>query len=278
MSATLGALLAQATARLKTAGVDDPARDARALVAMAAGIAPDRLSLALQDMAGAQVAGHLATLVELRAARRPMAQILGRRAFYRHEFRVTADVLDPRPDTETLVEAALTAPFAHVLDLGTGSGCILLSLLAARPMASGVGTDLSPAALDVAHDNAARLGLTERCLLVHGDWYSPVEGRFDLIVSNPPYIAAAEMPGLAPDLSHEPRMALTDEGDGLSAYRVIVPGAGAHLRAGGRLMVETGWQQGAAVAELFTDAGFDTVKLLPDLAGRDRVVCGSWGG
>ncbi len=278
MSATLGALLAQATARLKTAGVDDPARDARALVAMAAGIAPDRLSLALQDMAGAQVAGDLATLVELRAARRPMAQILGRRAFYRHEFRVTADVLDPRPDTETLVEAALTAPFAHVLDLGTGSGCILLSLLAARPMASGVGTDLSPAALDVAHDNAARLGLAERCLLVHGDWYSPVEGRFDLIVSNPPYIAAAEMPGLAPDLSHEPRMALTDEGDGLSAYRVIVPGAGAHLRAGGRLMVETGWQQGAAVAELFTDAGFDTVKLLPDLAGRDRVVCGSWGG
>jgi len=278
VSATLGALLAQATARLKTAGVDDPARDARALVAMAAGIAPDRLSLALQDMAGAQVAGDLATLVELRAARRPMAQILGRRAFYRHEFRVTADVLDPRPDTETLVEAALTAPFAHVLDLGTGSGCILLSLLAARPMASGVGTDLSPAALDVAHDNAARLGLAERCLLVHGDWYSPVEGRFDLIVSNPPYIAAAEMPGLAPDLSHEPRMALTDEGDGLSAYRVIVPGAGAHLRAGGRLMVETGWQQGAAVAELFTDAGFDTVKLLPDLAGRDRVVCGSWGG
>mgnify|MGYP001050692704 CR=1 FL=1 len=278
MSATLGALLAQATARLKTAGVDDPARDARALVAMAAGIAPDRLSLALQDMAGAQVAGDLATLVELRAARRPMAQILGRRAFYRHEFRVTADVLDPRPDTETLVEAALTAPFAHVLDLGTGSGCILLSLLAARPMASGVGTDLSPAALDVAHDNAARLGLAERCLLVHGDWYSPVEGRFDLIVSNPPYIAAAEMPGLAPDLSHEPRMALTDEGDGLSAYRVIVPGAGAHLRAGGHLMVETGWQQGAAVAELFTDAGFDTVKLLPDLAGRDRVVCGSWGG
>lgn len=278
MSATLGALLAQATARLKDAGIDNAARDARALVAMAAGIAPDRLSLALHDPAGAQVAHDLAPLVKMRAAHRPMAQILGRRAFYRHDFRVTADVLDPRPDTETLVEAALSAPFAHVLDLGTGSGCILLSLLAARPQASGIGTDLSPAALDVAHENAARLGVAERCLLVHSDWYAQVEGRFDLIVSNPPYIAADEMPGLAPDLSHEPRMALTDEGDGLSAYRVIVPGAGAHLRAGGRLMVEIGWQQGAAVAELFTNAGFDTVQILPDLAGRDRVVCGSWSG
>ena len=278
MSDTLGALLAGATATLKAAGIEAPARDARALVAKAAGIAPDRLTLALQEAADPLVARDLAPLVAMRAAHRPMAQILGRRAFYRHEFRVTPDVLDPRPETETLVEAALAAPFDHVLDLGTGSGCILLSLLAAREAASGVGTDASPAALDVASANAARLGVTQRCLLVHGDWYHPVEGRFDLIVSNPPYIAADEMTDLAPDLSHEPRMALTDDADGLSAYRVIVPGARDHLRPGGRLLLEIGWRQGAAVAGLLTAAGFAEVAILPDLAGRDRVIRGIWPG
>ena len=163
-----------------------------------------------------------------------------------------------------------------MLDLGTGSGCILLSLLAERPLATGLGTDLSPAALEVAAQNAEALGVAKRTKLMQSDWFANVAGRHDLILSNPPYIAASEMPELAPELAHEPRLALTDEGDGLSAYRAITAGAGAHLVPGGWLMVETGWTQGAQVAAMVRQAGFEEVHLRPDLDGRDRVVLGRW--
>lgn len=216
----------------------------------------------------------LRDLLDRRAGQRvPMSHLTGWRHFYRHRFEVSGAVLDPRPDTETLVEAALSHPFSHVLDLGTGSGCILLSLLAARG-AAGVGTDVSPEALALADRNARRLGVSERCLLLNSDWYEVVEGRFDLIVSNPPYIAAAEMTELEPELRHEPRMALTDEGDGLSAYRRIVPEAVSHLRQGGRLLVEIGWTQAADVSRLFRQAGFQEVSVVRDMEGRDRVISG----
>ena len=271
---TLGDLAAQGVAALERAGVPGAALDARALLAHAAGIAPGRLSLALRDAAAEGVAGRFHDLIERRVAREPVAQIIGMRAFHDHVFRVTRDVLDPRPETETLVQLALARRFRRVLDLGTGSGAILLSLLAARAGAQGLGTDLSAAALDVAAQNAARLGLAERVTWCASDWFSDVAGRFDLIVSNPPYIAAQEMPGLAPELVHEPRMALTDEGDGLSAYRAITAGAGAFLEPGGWLMVEIGHRQGEAVSAMFRDAGLGKVTVAPDLDGRDRVVCG----
>ena len=207
-----------------------------------------------------------------------MSHLLGYRDFYEHRFQVNRDALDPRPETETLVRAALEMPFSHVLDLGTGSGCILLSLLAARPGATGVGTDLSEKALAVARRNTAGLELDRRVALTRSDWFEDVAGQFDLIVSNPPYIAKDEMAELAPELGYEPRLALTDEADGLSAYRAITAGAGAHLTAGGFLMVEIGWRQGPQVSELFRKNGFDDVKILPDLDGRDRVIQGTWCG
>ena len=275
MSQTIADLVRHAGTVLEQAGIEDAQREARSLVALALGVQPDRISLMQRDDAPEGACATLDTLLEKRAVKRvPLSHLFGRRAFYRHEFEVSADVLDPRADTETLVEAALGAPFQHVLDLGTGSGCILLSLLAARPGTSGIGTDLSPKALAVAARNAQALGLSERCLFLASDWFSEVEGQFDLIVSNPPYIAQGEMEGLAPELSHEPRMALTDEADGLGAYRAIVPGAWAHLRPGGRLMVEIGWKQGDAVREMFRLAGFRQVEVLRDMEGRDRVVSG----
>ena len=186
---------------------------------------------------------------------------------------VTPDVLDPRPETETLVAAALEQPFARLLDLGTGSGCILISLLADRPSAQGVGTDLSDAALEVARRNAGQLGVAERVRFLRSDWFGGVQGRFDLIVSNPPYIAEDEMAALAPEVRDwEPRAALTPGGDGLAAYRAIAQGAGARLMAGGRLILEIGPTQGAAVTALLRAAGFDCVEIRPDLDGRDRVV------
>lgn len=272
MTRCLADLAADGAALLAGAGIDSPQRDARRLLAGAMGIGPDRLILCLRDPAAPEVAERFAGALRRRMAREPLSHILGVRAFFKHDFLVTPDVLDPRPETETLVEAALQGSFGTVLDLGTGSGAIVLSLLAERPGVRGLGTDLSPAALAVARQNAARLGLGGRVDFRVSDWFGRETGRFDLIVSNPPYIAAGEMPGLAPELGYEPRMALTDGGDGLSAYRKIVAGAPTHLVDGGRLIVEIGRTQGAAVSALFAAAGLDEIGVLPDLDGRDRVV------
>ena len=212
-------------------------------------------------------------LVARRLNREPFSHIAGYRHFWKHRFRVTADVLDPRPDTETLVQLALEEPFSKVLDLGTGSGCIVISLLAERPEARGVGTDMSEHAVLIAGENAAKIGVVDRLVLPLSDWFEDVGGRFDLIVSNPPYIAAGEMTGLAPEVQRfEPRSALTDEADGLSAYRAIAAGVLDHLRPGGRLLGEIGPTQAQAVSELFAGAGLADVAVHPDLNGRDRVI------
>ncbi|MGX9353860.1 peptide chain release factor N(5)-glutamine methyltransferase [Roseobacteraceae bacterium S113] len=215
---------------------------------------------------------HFDAMVKRRMRREPMSHILGKRAFYEHDFYVDARVLDPRPDTEALVIHALTQPWSRLLDLGTGSGAIAVSLLAARTAAQGVGSDLSAEALEVARRNADQIGVADRLELVQSDWFAQIQGRFDLIVSNPPYIALGEMSGLAPELAYEPRMALTDEGDGLMAYRNIAAGVVAHLRPGGHVMVEIGPTQAGAVSGLFQKAGLVGITVIPDLDGRDRVV------
>lgn len=208
-----------------------------------------------------------------RIRRRPVSQIIGKRAFWRHDFVVTGDTLDPRPETEALVEQALSEPFKRMLDLGTGTGAIAVSILADRPASQGVATDLSEAALKVARINAERIGVAGRLTFLRSDWYEAVGGRWDLIVSNPPYIAVEEMAALSPEVRDwEPHMALTDGGDGLTAYRAIAAGARAHLAPGGRLLVEIGPTQAAAVTEIFRRAGLDRVDVHPDLDGRDRVI------
>ena len=258
-----------AVARLRAAGVPDPARDVRRLRDWAFEGLPD------PDGPDGQAGWDLFEgAVAARARRVPVSQITGRRAFWRHEFEVTPDVLDPRPDTETLVEAALAEPATRLLDLGTGSGCIALSVLADRPGTRAVATDASAAALAVARRNAARLGVADRVAFRRADWWDGVEGRFDLIASNPPYIAAAEMTGLAPELAHEPRMALTPGGDGLAAYRAIAAGLREHLLPAGRILLEIGPTQAEPVSALLDAAGITEIGVKPDLDGRDRVVFG----
>lgn len=273
------ALLANATRRLSLAEIPDPGRDARRLLAHVLKVPPGRLTLFLPENVPAELEIIYNVMIERRAERVPVSHLTGRRMFYGREFLVTPEVLDPRPETEILIEAALAAPFDRVLDLGTGSGCILLTLLAEREQSTGTGTDLSEAALNVAFWNRNSLKLEPRAALVRGDWFGALGGapeRFDLIVSNPPYIAAAEMAALAPEVrDHEPRMALTDEGDGLAAYRAIAAGAPRHLRAGGRLMVEIGPTQGAPVAAMFAAVGLVQIGVISDLDGRDRVVTGA---
>ena len=268
--------LRDATRRLNEAGIEDAPRDARRLLAHALGLAPDRLTLHLQDEVAAAARAAFEAAVTARLARQPVAQITGERLFWGRSFRVTRDTLDPRPETEILVAEALSQPFTRVLDLGTGTGCILLSLLADRPEATGLGADLSPAALEVAKDNAGRLSVADRADFVLSDWFDAVSGQFDLIVSNPPYIAADEMPSLSPDVRNwEPELALTPGGDGLIAYLRITAGMGAHLAPAGRVIVEIGPSQGAAVAAMFARAGLQAVRILPDLDGRDRCVVGT---
>ncbi len=261
----LSGWLAQGAARVG-------ATDARRLLAHAAGVEPSRLTLLDADDITEAFAERYDASLTRREVGEPVSHILGYRDFFEDRFAVTADVLDPRPETEELVRAALSAPFATLLDLGTGSGAIGLSLLKARPAATGVLTDMSEAALQVARQNAEALGVSARATFKLADWFHGLEGRFDLIVSNPPYIAADEMAGLQRELGFEPRMALTDEGDGLSAYRVICAEADAFLQPAGRLLVEIGHMQGPQVAQMMRDAGLDEVQVLCDLDERDRVV------
>ncbi|MTE00173.1 peptide chain release factor N(5)-glutamine methyltransferase [Paracoccus sp. YIM 132242] len=266
----------EAARRLTAAGIEGAARDADRILAAVLGIEPARLRIVDdRDLADDELA-RLESGLAARAARQPVAQIVGFRDFYDHRFRVTPDTLDPRPETEVLVRAALDLPWASVLDLGTGTGAILLSLLAARKGTRGLGTDISGAALDVARENARVIGVA--ACFAQADWYKGVTGRFDLIVSNPPYIALDEMAGLSPEVREwEPHSALTDGADGLTAYRAIAAGARDHLAPGGHMLVEMGPTQGVAVSAILADAGAET-RVIADLDGRDRVVLAQFPG
>lgn len=272
-------LLAKGVRQLNDAGVPDAPHDARRLLAHAVGIEAGRLTLILPEPVTQEAEARFAALLQRRAGREPVSHLLGYREFYGRRFKVTRNVLDPRPETEILIEVALQDAFASVIDLGTGSGCILLTLLAEMPEARGVGTDLSEDACRVAEDNMHALDLGERAAILRTSWADGIEGQVDLVVSNPPYIGLDEMDGLSPEVhDHEPHMALTDGGDGLSAYREISQQAANLLRVGGRLIVEIGPTQAVAVAQMFADNGFEKVRVIQDLDGRDRVVSGEYHG
>jgi release factor glutamine methyltransferase len=265
--------LRAALPRLQAAGVEGAARDLRLLLAFATGIPPDRLTPVLADPLPGAAAARFEAAVTARVARQPVSQIVGGRLFWGRWFRVTPDVLDPRPETETLIAAALDGEFSRVLDLGTGSGAILITLLAERAGATGTGVDLSPKALSVAAANAAALSVAGRATFLQSDWLSAVRGRFDLVVANPPYIAQADMPGLSPEVRlWEPRLALTPGGDGLDACRSILRDVRSVLVPSGRVLLEIGASQGDAVAALCQSAGLQAVTVLQDMDGRDRVV------
>ena len=265
--------LVLATRALAAAGIPDPGRDARRLFSHALGIEPGRLTLVLPDPLDIVTHANFDALIARRLTREPVSHLTGTRAFYGRDFIVNEAVLDPRPETETLIEAALSLPFKRVLDLGTGSGCILLTLLAETPASTGLGIDISAAACEVAAQNAKTLGLTQRAQFQLGNWHDGPLGAFDLIVANPPYIALAEMDELAPEVRiWEPRVALTDEGDGLGAYRAILKGIAKHMADGARLILEIGPTQAEEVSVLVLTTGFHAVDVIQDLDGRDRIV------
>lgn len=264
--------LARADARLET----------QLLLARALGVDRAWLIAHDQDLLPPERLQAVEALVRRRTQGEPLAYILGEREFYGRPFKVSPDVLIPRSDTELLVEAALERlpqkrP-ARILDLGTGSGCIAISLALARTDCQVTATDASPAALAIARDNARRLG-ADRLRFVQGDWYDGLDSpSFDMIVSNPPYIALQDPHLQQGDLPHEPRQALVSGPHGLDAIQHIVAGAPGHLVAGGWLLLEHGWDQAAACRQALAERGFADIITLTDLAGRERVSGGRWPG
>ncbi|WP_417495577.1 peptide chain release factor N(5)-glutamine methyltransferase [Maricaulis sp.] len=264
---------------LRATGIDEAEDDARFLIGHV--LAPVSLAQSLADPAlwSWQDAARLADLAALRLQRVPLSQVLGSRPFWTLDLKVTADVLTPRADTEALVEAVLArcsdAPL-HMLDLGTGSAAILAALLSERAAWTGLGIDLSPAALAVARQNLDACALTARAQLAQGRWGEGLRDHsFDLIVSNPPYIVREVLAGLEPEVrDHEPALALDGGEDGLDAYRVIVADLPRLLRPGARFALEIGFDQAGAVLGLAEAAGLMALECLQDLSGHDRVVFG----
>jgi release factor glutamine methyltransferase len=283
-TATVAALLAAGTGRLRqTLSVRDPGAtpdlDAELLLAHALGAGRARLRSHPEEVAAADAAALFSSLIERRAAGEPVAYILGRKDFWTLELSVSPAVLVPRPETELLVERALLlhrGGQARVADLGTGSGAIALALARARPGWQIVASDISAPALAVARANAAALGLA-RVEMAEGDWLSCLRERtFNLIVSNPPYVAAADAALRQPELMCEPRLAFVADEDGLAALHRIIQDAPQHLEPGGWLLLEHGATQAAAVAGALVARGFAQVRSHRDLAGRERMTEGQW--
>ncbi|WP_187968145.1 peptide chain release factor N(5)-glutamine methyltransferase [Aquibium microcysteis] len=277
----LDALLRRLRGRLAAAGVENPALDARLLVEHST--STDRMD-AIRDP-GRPVRSDAVQAAEAAVARRlagePVHRIIGQRGFYGLTLHLSPDTLEPRPDTETLVDLvlprlrAVAAERGHcrILDLGTGTGAIALALLSQIPQARAVASDIAPGALAAARRNADENGLSERFETVLSDWFGDISGRYDAIVSNPPYITASEYAALAPEVKdHDPPRALLGGADGLEAYRVIAAGVTPHLEPGGIVGLEIGASQKDGVTQVFQAAGLVRIDAAKDMGGRDRAL------
>lgn len=277
-SRDLDTVLRQGTAALNDAGIDSAAGDARILAAAVFGLSREDM---LRDPTRSLDPGKTATfeaLIDRRIAREPVSRILGRREFRSLEFDIGPSTLDPRPDSETLVEAVLEIaaerPCApRLLDIGTGSGCLLLSILHELPSATGIGTDIDGDAVACARRNASKLGLAGRVDFVTTSWADDVAGPFHIVLSNPPYIATGDIPDLSPEVAvYDPAAALDGGPDGLDAYRALASVLGSVLAPDGDVLLEIGAGQAADVEAVFAASAFVLTAKRADLAGRDRVL------
>jgi release factor glutamine methyltransferase len=280
MTLTLVKAWTAAKDRLKAAGIDQPSIDARLMLEVAADVSRTEIVTDPYRELSAEQEATLEDYLARRARREPVSHIIGRKGFWKILLQVNKNVLTPRPETEVIVDEVLKAfPEAmhfNMLDLGVGSGTILLAVLAERPAAKGLGVDASDEALAVARDNAASLDLNTRAAFLHGDWTAGLgDATFDLVVSNPPYIPTADIDTLEPEVrDHEPRLALDGGADGLDAYRLLAPEILRVLKPGGMFAVEIGFDQSKAVEALFRQAGGQEVRTVKDLSTHDRVVTG----
>lgn len=278
MTDTIGALLCVAATVLRGAGIEEPRGEARLLLGHVLGRAPGLLTTEARDPVGAAEAARFRELIARRAAHVPAAHLTGTRGFWTLDLIVTPDVLIPRPDSETLIEAALAAlpdrpSVRRVLDLGTGSGALLLAALSEFPTAIGVGVDRSPAALAVARANAARAGLADRALFLCGDWSAALDDGFDLVLANPPYVPSGDIAALEAEVrDHDPHAALDGGVDGLDAHRAILADLPRILLPDGVAVLELGAGQGADVSRVAAARGLGVGELRQDLGGIPRAM------
>lgn len=263
--------------QFQEAGLETPDVDARLLVMAATGFTHTDIITRGTELPPAATFDNIEDYAQRRLAGEPIDHILGYREFYGRRFKVTKDVLSPRPETEMLIEAALEnlrgTTDAKILDLGTGSGAIAISILAEEDDVQGLAIDISGAALDIARENAVQHNVADRLGVLKGSWFEPVTGRFDIILSNPPYITDGAMMGLAPEvIGFDPDMALRGGPDGLEAYRVIISAAPNYLKPDGILLFEIGYDQGQSVLHLLQTRNFTQIVTSQDLAGHDRMI------
>jgi release factor glutamine methyltransferase len=277
MTRTISQAVADLTARFAAVAPDSARLDARVLIAHAVGVDPSALFARSSDMLSLETEKAIEVSALRRLAHEPVSRIVGCREFWGMDFVLTADTLDPRADTETLVSAVLalrekyTAP--RVLDLGTGTGCVLLAILKDWPGATGIGVDLNPGAVAAAAANAVRLGFGARATFRQSSWCDGLSETFDIVVSNPPYITDGEMAVLAPNVARfDPALALRGGADGLTAYRALIPAARRHLSPAGRIFLEIGAGQAADVSALLARDGFGNSVKHMDLAGLVRCL------
>jgi len=279
----LAEALREIGSRLAPAGIAEPRREARLLLAAATGLSPAELVAEPKRPLDEAAAGRLAELARRRESREPLSRILGRREFWSLSFALGPETLDPRPDSETLIEAALAwrgprrgraeGPTLKILDLGTGTGCLLLALLSELPRAEGLGIDAQPGAVAVARANAETLGLGARARFRTGDWGRGIGQRFDIILCNPPYVPAAEIDRLEPEVARfDPWLALSGGSDGLDSYRALALRLPDLLAEEGRAFIELGFGQVAAATRLFEAGGLQAVDCRSDLAGIPRCL------
>jgi release factor glutamine methyltransferase len=277
---TLAAALRRATAELRRAGIEGPGNDARRLMSAALGLSAAQVLARPERPLRPEEAKRFDQCIARRLAREPVSRILGERDFYGRTFGISPATLDPRPDSETLIDATLKlvalegwqSRALRILDVGTGSGSLLLTLLAELPGAFGVGTDVSVAALETARGNGLRLGLARSAGWLAGDLLDAVRGPFDILISNPPYIPTLQIAQVEPEVrEHDPALALDGGVDGLSFFRRLSAQV-AKIVPDGWIVVETGHEQADAVATLLAAQGLRTISVQRDVAGRRRCV------
>lgn len=283
MTSTIKSVYRLAVSQLRTAGVSTPELDARILLQHAIGARREDFSTISEAELSADSQHKLTAMIQRRIAREPVSRIIGTREFWGLEFLLSPATLDPRPDSETVVEAAISVarrqslvvsnrPF-RILDLGTGTGCLLLSILHGIPNATGLGIDISPKAVETAHENAKQLGLADRAEFAVENWIEGITERFDLVISNPPYIPHAEIKTLEPEVAKfEPLAALDGGEDGLEAYRIIAAGLHKVLKPSGKVVLEVGYGQAQSVSAIMQSHGLRLLGVQKDLGGVERTV------
>jgi release factor glutamine methyltransferase len=277
-AATVNAALTRGTAILDDAGIPEPRREARLILGLALEVDPGVILGYPERPIDEAARARFDELIGRRARHEPFSRLKGSREFWSLDFALSPETLDPRPDSETLIEAALAhlpdrqAPL-RLIDFGTGTGCLLLALLHELPRATGVGIDIQPGAVETAKSNAEKLGLASRATFRCGDWDQEITGKVDVILSNPPYICCDDLSGLAPEVAaFEPRVALDGGWDGLDAYRVLAPAIKRLLIPGGFACIELGAGQARAVSSLMAKSGLQIKAIYRDLPGIERCL------